>query len=93
MTTRAELQHALDRAIDALDAYNDELEQMSPADWDGESFCTVEGCHRPACHRLLVGICPEVTQWPGNVTDDPGASAVSGAGLFEMVCCQHAEES
>lgn len=24
-----------------------------PADWDFESYCTVEGCMNPATHRVL----------------------------------------
>ena len=24
-----------------------------PADWDGESYCTTEGCRNPASHEVL----------------------------------------
>lgn len=27
-----------------------------PCDWDQQSYCTTDGCHRPATHRSLTGL-------------------------------------
>lgn len=28
----------------------------APGDWDGESYCIIDGCHEPATHERLVGM-------------------------------------
>jgi len=33
---------------------------MSASDWDGESYCTHEGCGNEACHTVLSGMVGEI---------------------------------
>lgn len=34
---------------------------MNLADWDGESYCTFEGCYEPATHRRILAMTDDET--------------------------------
>lgn len=53
---------------------------MVPCDWDTLSYCSIDGCSRPATHGVLVSVVVD--------TDDDAESMYS---MSEMVCCIHAE--
>ena len=33
---------------------------MTATDWDGESYCTIEGCGNEACHSVLTGMVGDI---------------------------------
>lgn len=47
--------------------------------WDGESYCTADGCHEPATEEVLVGV------FACDVVDD-GEPFTE---LVELVCSAH----